>query len=125
MTTMTRWMRSMVLWAVVAGASCGPQREPVVDLEQVKVEYCERAVECLDDPEVNVDLCMRSLGEYGVEQGGYYDEQGCLDEEAEFLECLTGMTCDDLYWSRYTSDGGPCNAEWYAVLEAGCDPIAG
>ena len=125
MTTMTRLLRSTVLLVVGAVASCGPRRAPVVDIDRIKAQYCERAVQCIDDPDVDFELCMQRLDEYGIEHGGYYDEQGCLDEETAFLECLTGLACDDLYWARYSLEDGPCNPEWYAVLEAGCDPVEG
>ncbi len=126
MMRITRLLRWTIPWAMlVVVPSCGPEREPIVDIESVKEAYCEKTVACTDDPEVDFAFCMKRLEEYGVEHGGYYDEHGCLDEQAEFLECLTGMTCEDLYWTRYSDVGGPCYDKLEAVYDADCDAVTG
>ena len=125
MTTPARLFRRLALCTVVAASSCGPERAPIMDVERIKKAYCEKTVACANDPDVDFDFCMQRLDAYGIAKGEAYDEYGCLDEEAEFLECLTEMTCEDLFWTRYSVEGGPCYDKMQAVYDAGCPPETG
>lgn len=120
-----RHFARVVLFATVAAASCGPERAATFDVERIKAEYCEKTAACAEDPDVDFDFCMQTLDEIGVYEGGWYDEVGCLDEEARFLECLTGMTCEDLRGVEFTNEGGPCYAEWHGGFAAGCPLMSG
>ena len=120
-----RSYRIVLLLIVGSMLSCGPRRATVLDVDRIKQEYCEMAVSCVGEPGFDVELCIQRLDEYGIERGGYYDEQGCLDEELGFLECLTGMACEDYYGVEFTKEGGPCYPEMEAVYDADCYPATG
>ena len=120
-----RFLESVLVVCCLGLVSCGPEPGTTRDIEPIKATYCEMAAGCIEDPDFDVAFCMQRLHDLGIYEGGWYDENGCLDLEADFLECLSGVTCEEYVGVDFTEPGGACNAEAQTMIEAGCPPGTG
>ena len=118
---------SHAILAVLLASSttvCGPKARIGRDPEATVLAYCEVVVPCrqAEDPELDVQWCLEYFRDLGVREGGWYDENGCLDSELEWLACLTQQSCEDQLRVVQGDRAAPCWDLREGVYADGCQP---
>ena len=116
-------VRTLLVSFVAALLSCGPEAEARADRDEVVRAFCEKVMPCREDQGVSTESCLQSFDQLGVDDGGWYDEQGCLDEELAAVDCLSREPCEEIESSLAGDPGPACKDEWDSLKATGCRPF--